>query len=222
MNTALADKPIQSFGIYSDAPDNVPPVIRGLWWGGESFIVDKISGKLATEFTPKETRQEYVIPEPRSILYWINRNDLTQSRPGIGISDSQYKNWEAVFQDWIKRNGLGNIPSTPSKPSGFDDVHTAETVPMITVNSPTENQMVDIEQPVVITATAQPYPGRAIRKYEFLLNGQLIGSKESEIIDYQFIPADYISIPGLVELEIIAIDSVYSRSSQKIPINIVQ
>ncbi len=222
MNTALVDKPVQSFGMYSDAPDNVPPVIRGLWWGGESFIIDKISGKLATEFTPKETRQEYVIKEPRSILYWVNKNDLTQSRPGIGISDSQYKNWEAAFQEWIRNNGLGNIPTTPQKPSSFDDVHTAQTQPLLTIATPTENQTIELEQPIIITATAQPFPGRTIRKYEFRLNGQIIGSKESESGDYQFIPADYVSIPGTVDLEITVIDSVFSRTSQIIPLNIIQ
>ena len=33
----------------------VKPVLRGIWQGNENFFIDKISGKLATENTPKET-----------------------------------------------------------------------------------------------------------------------------------------------------------------------
>ena len=36
----------------------VKPALRGFWQGNENFFIDKISGKLAGEFTPEETRQE--------------------------------------------------------------------------------------------------------------------------------------------------------------------
>ena len=39
----------------------------------KSFIIDKISGKLATENTPLETRQEKIITNVRSILYWVDK-----------------------------------------------------------------------------------------------------------------------------------------------------
>lgn len=220
MNAALADKPITSFGQYNGPDDTVPPVIRGLWWGGESFFTDKISGKLATEYTPTETKQENVIVNPHNILYWINKNDLTASRPGIGISDGQYKNWEAAFQNWIQTNGLGNIPPTPMRPTESDDVHRPEYAPIVTVNQPAENMSAGLNQTVTISATAEGV--RPIKKFEYYINDQFIGSNDGIIANYSFIPADYVSIPGVMKLRVVAVDAIFNRGEKIISLDITQ
>src|SRR3989338_2663245 len=57
MNEIIKTLPYDSF----EAPDldvdpmTVKPVLRGSWQGNENFFIDKVSGKLATEFTPRET-----------------------------------------------------------------------------------------------------------------------------------------------------------------------
>ncbi|MEK7190315.1 MAG: transglycosylase domain-containing protein, partial [Patescibacteria group bacterium] len=68
MNEALAKIPAESFekpNLEID-PMKVKPVLRGFWQGNENFFIDKISGKLASSNTPKETREEKIITNVRS------------------------------------------------------------------------------------------------------------------------------------------------------------
>ncbi len=43
-------------------------ILRGVWWGNESYIIDSVTGKLATEFTPEQTKVEKTITNVKSIL----------------------------------------------------------------------------------------------------------------------------------------------------------
>jgi hypothetical protein len=213
MDAALQKLPNNSFGSYSAAPDNVPPVIRGKWWGGESFFTDKISRKLATEYTPPETKEEHVITNPHNILYWIDKNNLTASKPGIGIADGQYKNWEASFQNWITTNGLGNIPPTPEKPTEFDDVHKPEFQPTVTIIKPDPANSITLNQETTIVASATSV--HPIQKYEFYINDQFIGSVENSTnVSFQFIPSDYVTIAGTVRIKVVAIDDVFNKGEK--------
>jgi 1A family penicillin-binding protein len=209
-----------SFGGYSNPNENVPPVIRGSWWGGDSFFIDKISGKLATEFTPPETKQEYVIKNPHNILYWINKDNLLNSRAGIGISDSQYRNWEAAFQNWIQTNGLGNIPNPPAKPTEVDDVHRPELAPVVTINQPTEGGTVSGDQNITISAIAQGV--NPIIKFEIYANDQFIETVEGSSLNYQFSPINYSFTTGNIAIKIVAADSAYNRGSATTVINFTE
>ena len=216
MNAALADKPITQFGEYSGPDEKAPPVIRGSWWGGESFFTDKISGKLATEYTPPETKQEHVIINPHNILYWINKSDLLSSRPGIGISDGQYKNWEASFQNWIQTHGMGNVPPTPTRPTESDDVHKPEYSPTVDIINPTSAMSVELDQSVDISATAEGL--RPIQKFEYYINDQFIGSTDGSTGRYSFIPSEYVGTAGTANVRIVAVDSIYNRGEKTVSI----
>jgi len=218
MNAALVDKPITQFGQYNGPDDKMPPVIRGSWWGGESFFTDKISGKLATEFTPPETKEEHVIINPHNILYWINKSDLLNSRPGVGISDGQYKNWEAVFQSWVQNNGIGNIPQTPERPIESDDVHKPEYNPIVTVSEPLDQSSLKLNESVTINASAQAL--RIIKKFEYYANDQFIGSTDGATANYSFTPSDYMTSSGILNLKIIAVDEIYNRGEKIISLTI--
>ena len=55
---------------YFEKPKNLKgnkPFLNGQWLGGQIYLVDKISGKLATEFTPPELIQEKVRSEERRV-----------------------------------------------------------------------------------------------------------------------------------------------------------
>lgn len=104
-------------------PDKLPaekPVIRGEWRGGREYEIDKISGKLATIYTPEETKEKKVVQEIHSILYWIR-----------GTEDSQFKNWESAVQSWAQQRGLLDQNESVI-PKLFDDIHVPEKLPKIT------------------------------------------------------------------------------------------
>ncbi|HEY4511192.1 MAG TPA: penicillin-binding transpeptidase domain-containing protein, partial [Candidatus Paceibacterota bacterium] len=73
----LEDLPREEFRApEADASWNsLKPLLRGVWTGGESYFVDRVSQKLATAFTPQETREERFVSNIHSELYWINKND---------------------------------------------------------------------------------------------------------------------------------------------------
>ena len=58
MDEALKVIPKDSFidPEINDSPE-LKPVLRGIWQGGESVFIDTISGKLATQWTPEETKR---------------------------------------------------------------------------------------------------------------------------------------------------------------------
>src|SRR3989344_3862289 len=119
MEYALSKNPQDNF----ITPDKVPaekPVIRGEWRGGNEYEIDKISLKLATAFTPEETKEKKVVQEVHSILYWTR-----------GIEDSQFKNWESVVRGWAQQRGLLDQNESVI-PKLYDDIHLPEKLPKVT------------------------------------------------------------------------------------------
>ncbi len=195
--------PTEDANYYTKAP-----VLRGQWAGGTSYFIDSISGKLATDLTPPETKKEIVIPDPHTILYWIDPANPTGSKPADPTAtSSQYSRWEAEFQSWIV-NHPNIVPPYPTKPTAYDDVHTAANEPVVTVSNINPGSVFNInDQATLITSITGHYP---IQKADFYLNGQFIGTS-SNPASFSFVPADVNAVSGTNQLKIIATDSVYNR-----------
>lgn len=117
---ALINFPNEGFA----APDQLAPVnsdkpyLRGEWRGNKEFIVDKISGKLATKYTPQDMLEKRVVYEIHSILYWVDK------------SSPQLKNWEDPIRSWASANKLFDQDESVI-PKNYDDVHIPENFPKI-------------------------------------------------------------------------------------------
>lgn len=105
------------------------PVLRGIWQGGTTIQIDKISKRAATELTPKEFIEDVPIGEPHSILYWVNRADPEGPLPANQENDAQFKNWEAAIQEWLVKTGYKKAFSLILP--GSDDIHTEKNKPSI-------------------------------------------------------------------------------------------
>ena len=108
------------------SPDPLPPPVggpkpylRGEWRGGKEFIIDKISGKLATSYTPLETQEKRVVQEVHSTLYWIDQES------------AQLKNWEEPVRAWALTNGFLDQNESVI-PREYDNIHVPENFPKIT------------------------------------------------------------------------------------------
>ena len=113
MNEALKILPDEQFekpDLEVD-PTVVKPALRGFWQGNENFFIDKISRKLASPNTPKETLQEKVVTNVHSILYWVNKNDILGASPSNPANDSQFNHFEIPIQNWWAQN-KGKYPIT--------------------------------------------------------------------------------------------------------------
>ena len=184
------------------------PIMRGLWQGGESYTVDTVSKKLATEFTPLETREERVITNVHSILYWVDRDDPLGPPPTQPERDPQFPLWEHAVEQWKRDHGLtesgGNQP-----PVGYDDVHVVGAAPRVTVTNLLDGSVFDPSKRMTVTATAQ---GRFVpTTAEFYLDGVFIGSSKRPPFSLSFIPQEFTSAPGTHTIRAVVTDSVFNR-----------
>ncbi len=85
MSQVAKNYPPDQFGPPPPPLTDGKPVLRGIWQGGVSYWKDTVSGKVATQYTPPETREEVVFHSVHNILYWVDKND--PQGPGAGRPD---------------------------------------------------------------------------------------------------------------------------------------
>ncbi len=211
INEALKTLPDEKFEKpnLDTNPAIVKPIIRGNWQGNENFFIDKISGKLATENTPKETLQEKVITSVHSILYWVDRNDILGASPTDPSDNSQFEHWEIPIQNWWAQNkGKYKIITASEKPTMLDDVHTDSSKPAISIIEPNDlatyqpNQRINIK-----ISNSSRYP---LTKIDVFVNNMFLGTSNS-ISGFSFIPKELEDLQAENELRIVAQDSVYNK-----------
>ncbi|TSC69834.1 MAG: 1A family penicillin-binding protein, partial [Parcubacteria group bacterium Gr01-1014_70] len=112
MERALKTIPIESFGT-PEYKKPTKPVLAGEWRGGTTYVIDRISGNLATDSTPPEFREIKIKPEVHTILHWVDKNDPQGALPTNPMNDSQYKNWEVGVRAWAARTGALSEEETP-------------------------------------------------------------------------------------------------------------
>jgi len=212
MNEALKTLPNEKFekpNLEVD-PTLVKPVLRGLWQGNENFFIDKISGKLATASTPKETTEEKVITNVHSILYWVNRNDLLGAPPMEPGSDWQFNHFEIPIQTWWMQNNTKYHITTPAeKPTLLDDVHIDAKKPILSILEPNSQITYLPTQKINIKVSSSgPFP---LAKTDIFINDTYIGTYNAGSI-FSFTPNELEGLQVNNELKIIAYDSVYNKN----------
>ncbi len=211
MNEVLKTLPDEKFekpDIQNDSKKGAP-VIRGLWQGGDSFLIDTISGKLATQYTPKETIQEKVITNVHSILYWIDKNDPLGARPRDPSEDSQFEHWEIADQNWWQNNSW-RYPVITSKPTLYDDIHTHAFKPNVNILSPDSETIYDSHQQItMIISSLGHFP---LQKIDIFINNDYVGTVKSPNFTFSFIPSDLNNPQEQNELKLIAYDIVWNSN----------
>ncbi|MBU4480213.1 penicillin-binding protein [Patescibacteria group bacterium] len=184
--------------------ENVKPVLRGFWQGGETYFIDKISSKLATEYTPEETKEEKVIPGYHSILHWVDKNNILGPSPKNPENDVQYYRWEYAVEKWVKEQ---NLPTTVAIPTEYDDVHKPEFAPKITIIYPEKDKQYKSSEKInVMVSSVGKYQ---LTKLNYYLNGIFIGSSNTKV--FSFVPDSVNDIKENNELKIIGFDSVLNK-----------
>jgi 1A family penicillin-binding protein len=209
--SAFSKIPNEKFPSPQPIAETLKPALRGLWYGGEVYNVDKLSGKLATEYTPKDMIEERVIPNPHDILYWVNKSDPMGDAPTNPYNDPQFLLWEVPAQQWIGTNGLPSNAYT-TVPSTFDSIHGPQFAPQISVLSPTSTGAYAHDQKVVIDTviTAPNY----IERVDFTVNGVFLGSVRTAPYSFAFIPDNVSSIGNTNELHVSAYDIFGNKADQ--------
>ncbi|MFA5841625.1 MAG: transglycosylase domain-containing protein [Candidatus Paceibacterota bacterium] len=217
MAEALKNYPNEYFEKPKPVNQNIKPALRGFWQGNETFIIDKVSGKLATEFTPKETREERSITNVHSLLYWVNKNDPLGPPPANPDADPQFHLWEPPVQKWLMENPINGY-TRESIPSSSDDAHRPESAPKITVLEPQGNAFYQKNATIrVVLKTEGSFP---LVRMDYFLNNVFIGTSKAPSFDFSFSPKDLDSIGETNSLRVIGYDNVYGSGESTVTLNI--
>lgn len=197
-------------------PRDTKPTLRGIWKSGESYFKDTVSGKLATEFTPDETKEEVLNPSVHSILHWVDRENPRGPIPTNPKTDSQYESWEfgvrKWFIEWQKKNPGFIESSTFFIPTEKDDVHTSNTQLKIKIDTDIPRSM---DKEDVLTIPFSVVSDSIYKKAELYINNKYISSTERKV--FSFIPQD-LDIKGNTTITIRAYDTSYNKNEASINI----
>ena len=110
-----------------------------------TYTIDTSTGKLATEYTPEQLKKTETCGEYHTILKYVNLADPRGAAPEEGAYDASEPAWEAAVQAWITKHNAALKPGeTPlvtcgTVPTEYDTEHTAESVPSISITSPSNH-----------------------------------------------------------------------------------
>lgn len=213
INEALKTLPDERFENPSLAVDpSIKPVLRGFWQGNENFFIDKVSGKLATEFTPADMVVEKVITNVHTILHWVDRKDVLGAPPVNPESNSQYSNWEIPIQNWWTTNSLKYEQTTINdKPTSSDNIHTESSGPKISIIEPSSSKIYPSSQKINLKLSSSgDFP---LVKVDVFINNIFIETLESPFY-FGFTPKDLENLKTKNTIRIIGYDSVGGRGEK--------
>jgi membrane peptidoglycan carboxypeptidase len=186
----------------------LPPILRGIWQGGRTYFVDKLSGKRATEFTPPELREERAIREVHSTLYWIDKDAPLAPRTTPPESDPQFTHWEYAVRKWAAEQNLTD-QTEADIPTVIDDIHTPEFAPKLAFLEPASGAVFSRAAKIVPRITASSH--FPITKVNFFVNNLFVGSATKAPFTVSVSLSDLDNLAEQNELKTVAYDVVQNR-----------
>lgn len=187
------------------------PVLNGEWLGGKTYFIDSISGKIATNFTPPELIKEKVLTQIHSILYWLDKDNPNNNIFFNPENDSQFKMWEIPIRKWAETANIKD-QSDADIPKEKDDIHKPEYSPVIKIDSPIENQIYDLKNPIIIKISPQSKFG--LSQVDYYFNNNYLGSLNQEPYVFTFKPSIFEINKNNSEIKIITYDKVKNKTEK--------
>ncbi len=218
MQEALAVIDDEKFKKPSETdPDTLKPVLKNVWNGGVEYVVDKISGKFATEYTPEETKEARVLTDIHSILYWVDKDDPNGKNPKDPEKDSQFKFWEYPVDVWRIANGFAST-TLGELPTETDDIHKPEYTPKITITNPSSNATYSKDNKITVsTIQTSHFP---MTKIDVFINDIFVGSSKKAPFSFSFVPSSLDNIQKQNRLKIIGYDNVFNKGEVEVIFNV--
>ncbi len=174
--------------------------------------IDKVTGKLATAYTPYDQIEEKKYLEVHEILQYVNINDPFGPPLDNPSNDPQYAAWEEPIKKWATDNGYNTDPI----PTEFDDTHKPENQPSISILSPSENQTINSTSINISVQTSAPL---GVKKVEYFLDNDKVGESISAPFGLNYSINPFVS-NGSHRLRAIASDDIGDYKEASININI--
>lgn len=145
--------------------------------------VDRVTGKLATEYTPTNFRETRFFCEAHEILHYLDKDDPLGPPPEKPDTDPMYQTWETSLATWLTAKGI----SLTLPPSDHDDVHTPAMRPIVSLLEPTASASFT-SRSITFSASASA-PRGTVTRVEFWIDDVKIGESHSAPFTYTgFIP----------------------------------
>lgn len=177
MKRALAQTPLEQFNPPDPYPLETKPILLGQGLGEIILPINKLNGKIATTSTPPDLIEQRIYHQDHTILYYLNKDDLTGPAPADPNQDPQFANWEAAVQTWAAKQNY----SQEKPPVELDSAdHSANLE--ISLLSPSQNQTLTQRDLTILVKINSSEP---IKKVTYLLDDQLLGSASEPPYTFQ-------------------------------------
>lgn len=173
--------------------------------------IDKASGKLATQYTPKTFIETKRYRQIHNILYYIDKDNPRGPAPENPETDPQSQGWEEGVIKWAQNNGI--VPALP--PQEYDNLHIPANFPTLEVLNISDGMTVTSQNLEIQTRSSAP---RGLRRIEISLDNQLIiNSPYSNSIPLS-IPSNFSA--GLHTLTISVFDDIDNSATGKFSVDL--
>lgn len=167
MEKVLGDTPKEEFKKFQTEKTG-KAILDGVIEGKKTIKIDKISGLLATENTPKDLIKEISTTEDHSILFYIDKDDVLGPVPENPEKDPQFTEWEERVQQWAASTSSSTTASIPTE---FDNLHNEENIPQIKITSPKNNTKKDNTELIITIKTSSQ---RGVSNVYYYIDNYLI------------------------------------------------
>ncbi|MFT5359831.1 MAG: membrane peptidoglycan carboxypeptidase [Candidatus Paceibacteria bacterium] len=224
MNYALTKTDGNSFTpLINDLPKEVKPVIRGQWEGGNSVLIDNISGGLATEFTPKETLGEIIVTEIHSILHWVDKKEPLAPSPEYPRRDDQYDNWEfSVLEWWENHKNEYPVYEEDDIPTKIDDIHTEKSKPEISFRNPEDEELLYYNQNILLRTNYESSINADLLKVDYFIDNIYLGTTRPGSDRLVISLDENVVMEGEHQLKSVVVDEFYNKSETSIKVNVLK
>ena len=105
--------PVQEFSKPDPRPV-VNPILRGQGMGSSILKINRLTGQPATPDTPPELIEERAYQTVHSLLFYLNKDDLSLPPPENPGTDPNFDTWEQAVRRFAEEQGLqAEIPARP-------------------------------------------------------------------------------------------------------------
>lgn len=208
MEEAMKKYPPEKF--VDPAPidlSSLPAPLAGIWQGGEKYVIDTMSGKLATEYTPVELRKMIAVPEVHTILHWIDKNDPRGAKPTNPQDDPQYSLWEIPVREWVMKQGIleGDRSGIPTE---YDTVHTSSSAAVFSVVGADLAVEHSLDETLSLTAMGTSAP---LSRADLFVNNKFIERSTKTPPSFIFTPENVGATLGENTISIVGYDAVLNK-----------
>ncbi len=211
MNKILGDTPVEIFK-KPEIKKTGKAVLDGVI-GDETIIkIDKLSGLLATEFTPTELIEEQIVSKAHCLLYFVDKDNPIDDVPENPEEDPQFNLWESSVLAWSKTQSSSTLAvASSSIPTEYDNIHIPENKPKLKIISPVNNQIIST---TLLSSTVNTSAPRGITFVKYYINDNLFFKTNNRPYNLAK-QIDFLN-NGYYNLKIVACDDVLNCNSKNI------